>query len=114
MAGARDPPLTAAAAAASAGAASSAAAATTPAAGAGAATPGSRLVVQRGAAAPGLLLIDMPHLQEGLAHMFPHLVSSLQGGGPPLAADADESLALLLPSVLTALEAAYGTRFKKR
>ena len=67
----------------------------------------------------GLLIVDMPHLRQGLERYFPQLVAP-QGGGVaadgalPLDSDAGESLAVLLPSVVSSLEAAYGTRFTKR
>lgn len=75
---------------------------------------------------PGLLLIDMPHLREALARYFPQLVapvgggsgggSSTGGGGGALQLepDAGAHLDVLLPSIVSCLEAVYGTRFTKR
>lgn len=70
---------------------------------------------------PGLLLIDMPHLREALARYFPQLVAGSTGAGVgggsgalPLEPDAEAQLDILLPSIVSCLEAAYGTHFTKR
>lgn len=129
MAGARDPPTAGHGGGAWTTAASSSARLGTPGATRGHHQPPTpaaqqQQTPQRAAAVvtppPGLLLIDMPHLREALARYFPQLVAGSPGAGVggggalPLEPDAEAQLDILLPSIVSCLEAAYGTHFTKR